>query len=683
MDSLGYFGKWFPTEHKKYTAIIAMMYVGVVTTVLGVLFEIALRGLAMIGLFGGPAGVRRTMDVLTFFSGLNTLVTLALLVIMIYLLYKTRALAYLLKMFLGYFVVDLLLILIAEIFNGTVAAILCILGIIATIYVNRKRWHYISQYRRYIYYVILSWLVSALCTAAVVGHIVYSMTQLMFGMTRGGYGTFIGYAVLLVLVWMIPVFCQHYIYRREERLGTSFYQAFRLMCTVPMTALFFIFGISSLASIGTLSGENMFTSFNFDDTGDNQANHQNDENAMSTQNVNGVNEKYCPHCGRPVAADAAFCSHCGKPVHTCPQCHQPVDPSAKFCPSCGAPLQVLQAQYGHLTNRTAVQQEEKVVQPESRPAVHPVVMPQREKKEVPLKAQLQEHRNLFIALACVLVVAIAGGIWYAHEQKALPAQGSTVSSQLVKTADSELSLNGVYLDQSWDEAKDGLGRELSTSDSKDGAVHHKFTDMDVVVKDDKVIMLTSSSPAAQSKRGIHQGSSLDDVVNAYGDDYQASEYGAQIHYEYTFKTDDGKQGILRFAVSKNSQTVEYISVRLADEKTDGAKQAFLAYHKAISNHDLQDAFQMLTGEFQNSVGGYDGYAPGYANTLSSDVSNLRKIASGSDKTTFSFTLKARDRIPGSAKVKVQYFNGQVTMVKDGNTWKISNMSAKKTGEHVE
>lgn len=179
-------------------------------------------------------------------------------------------------------------------------------------------------------------------------------------------------------------------------------------------------------------------------------------------------------------------------------------------------------------------------------------------------------------------MAIASGIWYAHEQKALPAQGSTVSSQLVKTADSELSLNGVYLDQSWDEARSGLGRELSTSDSKDGAVHHKFTDMDVVVKDDKVIMLTSSSPAAQSKRGIHQGSSLDDVVNAYGDDYQASEYGAQIHYEYTFKTDDGKQGILRFAVSKNSQTVEYISVRLADEKTDGAKQAFLAYHKAIS-----------------------------------------------------------------------------------------------------
>lgn len=678
MDSLGYFGKWFPTEHKKYTAIIAMMYVGVVTTVLGILFEFALRGLAMIGLFGGPVGIRRTMDVLTFFSGLNTLVSLALLVIMLYLLYKTRALVYLLKMVLGYFVVDLLLILIADIFSGTVAALLCILGIIATIYVNRRRWHYISKYRRYIYYVVLSWLISALCTAAVVGHIVYSMTQLMFGMTRGGYGTFIGYAVLLVLVWMIPVFCQHYIYRREERMGTSFYQAFRLMNTVPWTAVFFIFGISSLASIGTISGENMFTSFDFDDTGDNQADLENRKGYMSTQSVNRVNEKYCPHCGRPLAADAVFCSHCGKPVHMCPKCHQPVDPSAKFCPSCGVQLQVPEAQYGSMK---AVQSEEKSAQPEMNPVTPPILSPQ--KKELPLKVQLQAHGNLIIALACVLAVAIAGGVWYAHEQKAVPAKENAVSSQPVKTADSELSLNGVYLGQSWDEAKDNLGRELSTSDSKDGAVHHKFTDMDVVVKDNKVIMLTSPSPAAQSKRGIHQGSSFDDVVNAYGDDYQASEYGAQIHYEYTFKTDDGKPGILRFAVSKNSQTVEYISVRLTDEQTDGAKQAFLAYHKAISGHHLQEAFQLLTPDFQTSVGSYDGYAPGYANTLSSDVSNIRKVSSGGDKTMFSFTLKARDRIPGSSKVKVQYFNGQVTMVKEGDTWKISDMSAKKTGEHVE
>lgn len=166
------------------------------------------------------------------------------------------------------------------------------------------------------------------------------MTQLMFGMTRGGYGTFIGYAVLLVLVWMIPVFCQHYIYRREERLGTSFYQAFRLMYRShdsPVLHLRHFF----LASIGTLSGENMFISFDFDDTGDNQANYQSDANVMSTQNVNGVNGKYCPHCGRPVAADAAFAVIAANPSIralnvTSPSTRRqnsarPVGPRCRFC----------------------------------------------------------------------------------------------------------------------------------------------------------------------------------------------------------------------------------------------------------------------------------------------------------------------------------------------------------------
>ena len=54
MDSLGYFGKWFPTEHKKYTAFIVMMYVGIVATVLGTLLELLLKALGMAGIFGMP-----------------------------------------------------------------------------------------------------------------------------------------------------------------------------------------------------------------------------------------------------------------------------------------------------------------------------------------------------------------------------------------------------------------------------------------------------------------------------------------------------------------------------------------------------------------------------------------------------------------------------------------------------
>ena len=136
----------------------------------------------------------------------------------------------------------------------------------------------------------------------------------------------------------------------------------------------------------------MFTSFDFDDTGDNQADLENMKVNMSTQSVKRVNEKYCPHCGRPLAAEAVFCSHCGKPVHMCPKCHQPVDPSAKFCPSCGAQLQVPEAQYGSMK---AVQSEEKSAQPEMNPVPPPILSPQ--KNELPLKVQLQAHGNLIIA----------------------------------------------------------------------------------------------------------------------------------------------------------------------------------------------------------------------------------------------------------------------------------------------
>ncbi len=686
MDSLGYFGKWFPTEHKKYTAFIVMMYVGIVATVLGTLLELLLKALGMAGIFGMPAGLRRTVSVLNFFSTIDSLVTLALFVIIIYLLYKTRALVYLLKMWLGYFVVSLLLGLITFIFNSTVAAVLFIIGIIATIYVNRKRWHYISRYRRYIYYVLGSWAVCLLGTLMVVGYIISSISRIFFGMAGGGYGTLVGYAVLILFLWLLPTFCQHYIYRREEAKGTSFYQAFRLLNTVPLTALFFIFGISSLANIGTLSGENMFTSFDFDYDGDNHADFQNSNYGISTQNVNQVNnfsqpdaapagDLRCPQCGQPVAASDAFCSHCGTALHRCPHCGHFVEKDAKFCPACGTPLNKAQ-------DAAAVSQ---TMQSAAPAASVQEILPAEPSQRPSLLQQFEAHKKAVIAAAVVVILAIAGGFWYGHSQsqkKALP-QGTGSAAAAQKTADSELSLNGVYLGESWAEAKEGLGRELGTSNGKDGSLHHKFTDMEVVVKDDKVVTLVSSSEAAQTKRGLHQGSSLDDVINAYGDDYQASEYGAQTHYEYAFKTDDGQDALLRFAVSKNSKTVEYISVRVVDSKAEGAKKAFLAYHKAISDHQLQTAYGLLTPAFQNSVGGYDGYAPGYDNTISSQVSNLRQIAAGADKTTFSFSLKARDKIPGSTKVKVQTFNGQVTMVKDGSDWKIGEMSAKKTGEHVE
>jgi len=47
----------------------------------------------------------------------------------------------------------------------------------------------------------------------------------------------------------------------------------------------------------------------------------------------------CPHCNKPVKANARFCGECGKPTQeSCPKCKKPVKQGARFCGECGHSL---------------------------------------------------------------------------------------------------------------------------------------------------------------------------------------------------------------------------------------------------------------------------------------------------------------------------------------------------------
>lgn len=586
-NSLGFFGRWFPTEHQRYLAMIVMLYVGIAVSVIGGLCELALSGLSMLGIFGLPPSLHRLMNSLEVVSGIGTLISLAFVILIIYLLYKTRSLVYLLKMFLGYFVVALLFGLVAALISTKLAFVLLLIGVIATIYVNRNRWHYISKYRRYIYYVLGTWLVCALGNVLVVSHIVSSLSRLFFGFGRLSTGTIFGYVLLVLLLWLLPVFCQHYIYYREEKMGTTFYQAFRLINTVPPTALFFIFGISSLANIGTLSGEGMFTAFDFDYTGNPSsapaAAVTNKPSIFAATSQTGVPQATspCPHCGAPVAADAAFCSQCGTALRHCPACGQLVDDKAKFCPACGAYLlnSATLKEERKEAEKAAAKSAEKAVPPvrAAKPAASMPVKPQPVLKAPAPGPDFLADKKKLTAIALVLVVLLAGGTyWYMNREDTKPQETTPV---------------------------------LTPKD-----------DADQPEKD------AQDTDAKQTKKAADKA---------------------------------------------------------AVQAEDPAQQAFLDYHQAISQHHIQAAYNLLDADFQNAVGGYDGYAPGYNNTLSSEVSQLHKLSGSDTQEVVSFTLKARDRVPGSQKVKVQHFNGQATLVKVGNAWKIGEIKAQKTGEETE
>ena len=164
------------------------------------------------------------------------------------------------------------------------------------------------------------------------------------------------------------------------------------------------------------------------------------------------------------------------------------------------------------------------------------------------------------------------------EQSAKSDQGEKTKDENAATAGdnmrTDLSLGGLDVGISTDEMHKALGQEKSSQPAQDipGFVHDFYNGLSVGVKDGQVTTLVSDGANVQTRKGIHQGSSLAEVMSAYGAHYTKQEYNGLILYEYEFFAANGEKGILRFAIKPQNDQVDYISARLP-EKTAVALQA--------------------------------------------------------------------------------------------------------------
>ncbi|WP_294160369.1 hypothetical protein [uncultured Selenomonas sp.] len=237
--------------------------------------------------------------------------------------------------------------------------------------------------------------------------------------------------------------------------------------------------------------------------------------------------------------------------------------TGNFCPKCGRP-RPKDSQIGG----------PKAIPPS--PSAAP--MPQPEKKN---KAPWIVAGVLFFALVA------GGGTYYFMQETSAPAtqtetkapapQASGASSSVEEEAPretkkeepkaaktpsmTELSLAGVNVDDTLEQVHQVLGKESSIQKKDSGLMVYKFLDADIYISNGKVHTLVSNSNQAKTKRGIHQGSSLQDVLNQYGDSYTKQNYNDLVLYEYSLKTDNGTPCIIRFAMKGNQ--VNYISIRKA------------------------------------------------------------------------------------------------------------------------
>ena len=91
---------------------------------------------------------------------------------------------------------------------------------------------------------------------------------------------------------------------------------------------------------------------------------------------------------------------------------------------------------------------------------------------------------------------------------------------------------------------------------------------------------------------------------------------------------------------------------------------------------------MLSYKQRERVGDFDSYVAGFANTISSEVSDLNLVSSDEDSCTFDYTLTSYDRYH-DGRIKMQVFKGQVTMATDKGRWYIRIAKSDKVDERIE
>ncbi len=123
-----------------------------------------------------------------------------------------------------------------------------------------------------------------------------------------------------------------------------------------------------------------------------------------------------------------------------------------------------------------------------------------------------------------------------------------------------LGLGRVSLGDS-ESSLDSLGKPDKRTVRDDGRADYEYADIEVHCKGGKVHTLVSNSPMVSTPKGIHEQSSLQDVLDAYGNGYLKSQYDNLDLYEYKMSDDMGSPCMLRFAINPKNQRVKYISIR--------------------------------------------------------------------------------------------------------------------------
>lgn len=99
--------------------------------------------------------------------------------------------------------------------------------------------------------------------------------------------------------------------------------------------------------------------------------------------------------------------------------------------------------------------------------------------------------------------------------------------------------------------------------------------------------------------------------------------------------------------------------------------AFLAFHRMITNRNYRGAYNCLSPDMKDYVGSCDAWARGYRTTVASVPQKVNVIEQSANVAKLSFLLLAVDRVGSSQQER--YFSGTCTMIFYDGGWKIDEV----------
>lgn len=108
---------------------------------------------------------------------------------------------------------------------------------------------------------------------------------------------------------------------------------------------------------------------------------------------------------------------------------------------------------------------------------------------------------------------------------------------------------------------------------------------------------------------------------------------------------------------------------------------FRRYYSAIGDQRFADAYFLLSEKCRRAQGSLEDFAKGRQNVLSVEILDFRQTAASATNVTATYQIRIRDKIPSG--IKVQVFNGNVSLIKTDGTWLIDSLSSTLAESHME